>query len=74
MQGPLNEGSGVPYIFYDREYNILIMAGRGDNTCGIYSFDKSSATFLSLMQTFNFLDTTQKAFCLGPKHCVDVSK
>ena len=74
MQGPLIEGSGVPYLFYDREYNILIMAGRGDNTCGVYSFDKSSPTFLNLVQTYNFLNTTQKGFCLGPKHCVDVSK
>ena len=58
MQGPLNEGSGVPYFFYDREYNILIMAGRGDNTCGIYSFDKSTPTLLNPVQTYNFLNTT----------------
>ena len=72
MQGPLNEGSGVPYIYYDREYNILLMAGRGDNTAGIYGFDKSSPTVLNLIQTYNFLSTTQKSFCVMPKHVVDV--
>ena len=49
MQGPLNEGSGVPYIFYDREYGIMIMAGRGDNTAGVYHFDKASPTLLNLV-------------------------
>ena len=34
--GPLNEGSGVPYFFFDREYQIMILAGRGDNTAGVY--------------------------------------
>ena len=72
--GPLNEGSGVPYIFYDREYNILFQAGRGDNTVGVYHFDKNSPTVLNLVQTYNFLNTTQKAFTIMPKHIVDVSK
>jgi glutathione S-transferase len=58
LMGPLNEGSGVPYIFYDRAYNILTLAGRGDNTMGIYHFDKSSPTMLNLIQTNNFLSTT----------------
>ena len=49
IMGPLNEGSGVPYIFYDKEYKILILAGRGDNTAGIYHFDKSSPTVLNLV-------------------------
>ena len=71
--GPLNEGSGVPYIFFDREYKILFMAGRGDNTIGIYHFDKESPTVLNLVQTNNFRSTTQKAFTIMPKHCVDVS-
>ena len=74
MLGALNEGSGVPYIFYDREYQIMILAGRGDNTIGVYHFDKSSPTVLNLVQTNNFLNTTQKAFSIMPKHCVDVSK
>ena len=72
--GPLNEGSGVPYIFYDREYSIMFMAGRGDNTIGVYHFDKNSPTVLNLVQTNNFLNTTQKAFAIMPKSCVDVSK
>ena len=72
--GPLNEGSGVPYIFYDREYSIMFMAGRGDNTIGVYHFDKNSPTVLNLIQTNNFLNTTQKAFAIMPKSCVDVSK
>lgn len=49
MMGPLNEGSGVPYIFFDREYKILVLAGRGDNTAGIYHFDKSSPALLNLI-------------------------
>lgn len=72
--GALNEGSGVPYIHYDREYSILILAGRGDNTAGVYHFDKSTPTMLNLIQTHNFLDTTSKAFAIMPKHAVDVSK
>ena len=64
----------MPYIFYDREYQILFMAGRGDNTIGVYSFDKASPTVLSLVQTNSFLNTTQKAFSIMPKHCVDVGK
>ena len=47
IQGPLNEGTGIPYFFYDREYKMLILAGRGDNTATIYSFDKSSETYLN---------------------------
>jgi len=49
MMGPLNEGSGVPYFHFDREYKIMILAGRGDNTAGVYHFDKSSPTFLNLI-------------------------
>ena len=74
LMGALNEGSGVPYIFYDKEYNILLLAGRGDNTIGVYHWDKSSPTMLNLVQTNNFLGTTQKAFAMAPKHSVDVSK
>ena len=48
--GSLNEGAGVSYIFYDREYSILLVAGRGDNVLGIYHFDKSSANFLKEVQ------------------------
>lgn len=71
--GPLNDGSGVPYFYYDSEYKVMILVGRGDNVANIYSFDKSSPTVLNLLQTQNFLNTTQKAFCLMPKHAVDVS-
>ena len=53
--GALNEGSGVPYIFYDRSYKILLLSGRGDNTTGVYHFDKSSPTMLNLLQTQNYL-------------------
>jgi len=74
LMGALNEGSGVPYIYYDKEYNILLLAGRGDNTIGVYHWDKSSPTMLNLVQTNNFLGTTQKAFAMAPKHNVDVSK
>ena len=50
MQGHLGEGIGIPYIFYDREYNILIVAGRGDNSIALHSVDKSSQTFLNEVQ------------------------
>ena len=70
--GPLNDGSGVPYFFYDREYSMFIMAGRGDNTTSIYNFDRSSPTILNLVQMNNFLSTTHKAFTIMPKHVVDV--
>ena len=40
MLGPLNEGIGVPFLFYDREYKILTVAGAGDNYITLYSFDK----------------------------------
>ena len=73
MQGPLNKGTGIPYFFYDREYKMLILAGRGDSTATIYSFDKSSQTYLNHVRTQNFGNTTQKAFCMGPKHCVNQS-
>jgi len=72
--GPLNEGSGVPYFFYDREYRVMILVGRGDNVSNIYHFDRTSPTILNLLQTQNFLNSTQKAFCMMPKHAVDVSK
>ena len=71
--GPLSEGSGGPYIYYDRSYGIMIMAGRGDNVIGIYHFDKASPTFLNYCSTYNFMQTTQKAFCMAPKQSVDVS-
>ena len=51
MLGPLNEGSGVPYFFYDREYETMILAGRGDNTAGVYHFDKASPQILNLLTT-----------------------
>ena len=47
--GPLQEGSGVPYFTFDREYNIAIITPRGDNTAGIYHFDKSSPKVLDLL-------------------------
>lgn len=71
--GPLNDGSGVPYFFYDREYSVMILVGRGDNVANIYSFDKTSPTVISLLQVQNFLSTTQKAFGMMPKHAADVS-
>lgn len=74
IMGPLNEGCGVSYIHYDREYRIMFLAGRGDNTIGVYHFDKASPQVLNLVQTYNFLSTTQKAFALMPKTCVDVTK
>ena len=46
VMGPLNEGSGVSFIFYDKEYKIMFLAGRGDNTIGVYKFDKSSPNVL----------------------------
>lgn len=49
IMGALNEGSGVPYIHFDPEYKILVLAGRGDNTIGVYHFDKSSPTVLNLL-------------------------
>ena len=52
---------------------MLILAGRGDSTATIYSFDKSSQTYLNHVRTQNFGNTTQKAFCMGPKHCVNQS-
>lgn len=53
---------------------MMILAGRGDNTIGIYRFNRSSDSILELIQTNNFLNTTQKAFSIMPKHVVDVSK
>ena len=52
----------------------MILAGRGDNTAGVYQFDKTSATVINCLQTQNFLNTTQKGFAMAPKHCVDVGK
>ena len=74
LLGPLNEGSGVPYFHFDREFNIMLLHARGDNTIPIYHFDKSSPTMLNILATQNFLQTTQKGFCMMPKHVVDVSK
>jgi len=74
LMGALNEGSGVPYFYYDKDYKVMILAGRGDNTAGIYAFNKSSPTMLDLLSTQNFLNTTNKAFALSTKHSVDVSK
>ena len=72
MQGPLHEGSGVPYFFFDQEYRVLLLAGRGDNTAGVYLFDKASPAILTQVQLHSFGTTTHKAFALAPKHCVDV--
>lgn len=47
LLGPLTEGSGIPFIYFDREYSIMTMAGRGDNFISIYHLDKSSPTFLN---------------------------
>ena len=53
----------------------MFVAGRGDNQICTYRFDKASPTsILELIQTNNFLATTQKAFSIMPKHVVDVSK
>jgi WD40 repeat protein len=42
MLGALPEGSGVSFFHFDREYNIGIMMGRGDNTCPVLSFNRAS--------------------------------
>ena len=73
MQGPLNEGSGVCYLHYDKEYQILNVSGRGDNVIDTYYVNKSSPTILNPVSQMNFLNTTQKAFCVAPKWCVDTS-
>ena len=49
--GPLIEGSGVPYFYYDREYQTMILAGRGDNAAGVYVVDKANPQILSLLAT-----------------------
>lgn len=72
MQGPMHEGSAVPYIFYDPEYRVMILAGRGDNTATVYLFDKASPAILTPVQQHSFGTSTHKAFAIAPKHCVDV--
>lgn len=41
LQGPLAEGSGVPFFYFDREFKAFILSGRGDGVCATYLFDKS---------------------------------
>ena len=52
----------------------MLTAGRGDNTIGVYHFDKASPTLITEVQQQNFLQTTQKGFAMCPKSVVDVSK
>lgn len=47
LLGALNDGSAVPYFYYDRQYNIMILQGRGDNVSMVSHFDKSSPTMLN---------------------------
>ena len=39
--GPLNEGSGIPFFHYDREFGAFFLVARGDNNIGVYHLDKS---------------------------------
>ena len=71
--GPLNEGSGIPFFHYDREFGGFFLVARGDNNIGCYHLDKSKQQILTNMQMFPF-SSTQKAFTIGPKHCVNVGK
>lgn len=71
--GPLNDFSGVAYFHFDREYQMFILNGRGDNTFSVYNFNKSSERFLDHLTDHLYTNAT-KAFAFGPKYCVDMSK
>ena len=73
--GPLIEGSGVSYIWYDRAYSKLIVVGRGDPCVAYYDFNRGSPEMLTHLQNFVFAGSvTSKGFALAPKHSVDVSQ
>jgi hypothetical protein len=72
--GPLSEGSGIPFFYYDREYNIMLVAGRGDNVISYFHLDRATQQILTPIGQNLFTDSTQKAFGVAPKHCVNVGK
>ena len=75
LQGPLGEGSGVPFFHFDREFKAFILCGRGDGVASTYIFDKSQPQMLTFLSQYVFPGaTTQKAFSIAPKHAVDPSK
>ena len=45
----MNEGSGVSYFHFDREYGIMLLVGRGDNSVYTYHFDKSTTAIMTLL-------------------------
>ena len=72
--GPLNEGSGIPFFHFDREFGAFFLCARGDNNIGVWHLDKSKDQMLTCQQNFPFPSSTQKAFTIGPKYCVNVGK
>lgn len=74
MMGPLHQGTGAPFFHFDREYKTMILNARGENTSGIYYFDRTSPNLLKECQIFNFIHTTHKAISIMPKHAVDVGQ
>ncbi|MCP4665082.1 MAG: hypothetical protein GY849_01850 [Deltaproteobacteria bacterium] len=72
--GSLHEGSGVTYFHFDREYNMAIMTGRGDNVCPVMAFNKAAPQILSTVCMHNFGQSTNKQFTVMPKQACDLSK
>ena len=71
--GPLPEGTGVGYIYFDQELKVMTMAGRGDSNIYHFGVDKSTPTVVEQLCEQNN-STSTKAFCFAPKRVVDVAK
>jgi hypothetical protein len=52
----------------------MLVAGRGDNVISYFHLDRATQQILTPIGQNLFTDSTQKAFGVAPKHCVNVGK
>lgn len=70
VSGAIGDGMGVGHLYFDREHNLLFMAGRGEMKIGIYQYESGKP----LIWLSDYLHQhPQKGFNMMPKWSCDVN-
>ena len=64
--GYLNDGTGIPHIYFDREHGILYNSGRGDGSIQFFQYSESIPGMVAFLGKFSHGQAC-KSFCLLPK-------
>jgi len=68
----LGTGLGVPHIYFDKQHNLLFVAGRGEMNVDVYGYDRNSDLPLGYIEQYRGAQP-QKGFNFLPKQALDVN-